>query len=84
MYLFAKINFKRENSEVAVCGWHAETKSKTQFVPFWKCLRIFQYIYIEKETLVQVFSCEFSEISKNTFLHTSPPVATSANKCQLP
>ena len=24
--------------------------------------------YIEKETLIQVFSCEFCEISKNTFL----------------
>ena len=25
------------------------------------------YNFIKKETLVQVFSCEFSEISKNTF-----------------
>ena len=27
------------------------------------------YNFIKKETLTQVFSCEFCEISKNTFLH---------------
>ena len=27
--------------------------------------------------LAQVFSCEFFEISKNTFLHRQPPVAAS-------
>ena len=26
----------------------------------------------EKETLAQVFSCEFSEISKNTFFYRTP------------
>ena len=33
--------------------------------------------FIEKETLAQVFSCEFSEISKNTFSYRTPPVAAS-------
>ena len=33
--------------------------------------------FIKKETLAQVFSCEFYEISKNTFLHTTPLVAAS-------
>ena len=33
--------------------------------------------FIEKETLALVFSCEFHEISKNTFLHRLPLVATS-------
>ena len=28
-------------------------------------------------TLAQVFSCEFCEISKNTFLHRTPLVAAS-------
>ena len=28
--------------------------------------------FIKKETLVQVFSCEFCEISKNTFFHRTP------------
>ena len=29
--------------------------------------------FIEKETLTQAFSCEFSEISKTTFSHRTPP-----------
>ena len=33
---------------------------------------------INKETLAQVFSDEFWEISKNTFLHRAPLVAASA------
>ena len=33
--------------------------------------------FIEKETLPLVFSCEFHEISKNTFLHRAPLVAAS-------
>ena len=30
--------------------------------------------FIKKETLAQVFSCEFHEISKNTFCYRTPPV----------
>ena len=33
--------------------------------------------FIKKETLAQVFSCEFYEISKNTFFHRKTPVAAS-------
>ena len=33
--------------------------------------------FIKKDTLAQVFCCEFSEISKNTFLHRTPLVAAS-------
>ena len=33
--------------------------------------------FIKKETLTQVFSCEFCEIFKNTFFCRSPPVAPS-------
>ena len=33
--------------------------------------------FIKKETLPQVFSCEFCEISKNTFSNRTPPVAAS-------
>ena len=36
--------------------------------------------FIKKETLAQVFSSEFCEISKNTFLHRTPMVAVSENK----
>ena len=32
--------------------------------------------FIKKETLAQVFSCEFCEICKNTFSYRTPPVAT--------
>ena len=30
---------------------------------------------LKKETLAQVFSCEFCEISKNAFYYRTPPVA---------
>ena len=33
--------------------------------------------FIKKETLEQVFSCEFCEISKNTFSYRTPPAAVS-------
>ena len=35
--------------------------------------------FIKKETLAQAFSCEFCEISKNTFFHRTPLVAASVN-----
>ena len=34
---------------------------------------------MKQETLEQVFSCEFCEISKNTFLHRTPLVAASVS-----
>ena len=43
--------------------------------------------FIKKETLAQVFSCEFCENSKNTFLHRTPLVAASvstSNKFAIP
>ena len=33
--------------------------------------------FIKKETLAQVLSCEFIEISMNTISYRTPPVATS-------
>ena len=35
--------------------------------------------FIKKEALAQVFSCEFCEISKNTFFYTIPPVVGSGH-----
>ena len=35
--------------------------------------------FIEKESLAQVFSCEFFEIPKNTFFYRTPSVAASKN-----
>ena len=34
---------------------------------------------LKKETLTQVFSCEFCEISKSTFSHRTPLVSTSTS-----
>ena len=34
--------------------------------------------FIEKQTLAQVFSCEFCDIPKNTFFYRTPPLAASA------
>ena len=34
--------------------------------------------FMKKEALAQVFSCEFSEISKNIFFHRTPLVTASA------
>ena len=36
--------------------------------------------FIKKETLAQMFSCEFCEISNNTFSYRTPPVAASEIK----
>ena len=33
--------------------------------------------FIKKETLAQIFSCEFCEISRNTFSYRTPLVAAS-------
>ena len=33
--------------------------------------------FIKKAILAQVFSCEFCEISKNTFFYRTPPVSAS-------
>ena len=42
------------------------------------CVRVSEACnFIKKETLAQVFSCEFCKISKNTFSYKTPPVAAS-------
>ena len=33
--------------------------------------------FIERNTLAQVFSCEFCKIFKNNFFYRAPPVASS-------
>ena len=38
------------------------------------------FYFIKKETLAQVFSCEFCKISKSTFPHRTPLVAASDRK----
>ena len=41
------------------------------------CARPEDCNFIKKETLTQVFSSEFCEISKNNFSYGTPPVAAS-------
>ena len=41
------------------------------------------YNFIKKETLAQVFSCEFCKISKNTFSYITPPVDASEENIKL-
>ena len=36
-----------------------------------------KFNFIKKETLAQVFFCEFCEISKNAFSYRTPPWAAS-------
>ena len=40
------------------------------------CARV-SFQFIKKETVAQVFSCEYCEISKNTFFHRRPLIAAS-------
>ena len=37
------------------------------------------YNFIKRQTLAQMFSCKFFEISKNTFSYKAPPVNASVN-----
>ena len=39
--------------------------------------------FIKKETLAQVFSCDFCEIFKNTFCYRTPQVAASVRKVTI-
>ena len=47
----------------------------TKFTGKHLCQSLFCSLRPKKETLAQVFSCEFCEISKNTFSYRTPPVA---------
>ena len=50
----------------------------------WNGFKLLACIFIKKETLVQVFSCEFCEISKDTFLqNTSGRPAPKRNEVSL-
>ena len=53
--------------------WVNETKEAVSWTRSIKKV----FLEIKKETLPQVLSCEFCEISKNTFSYRTPPVAVS-------
>ena len=35
--------------------------------------------FIKKETLAEMFSCEFCEMFKSTFFHSTPPAVVSVH-----
>ena len=75
-YLDLRSNtFRRARSEV-FCKIGA-LRNLAKFKEKHLCQRLFLNKFIKKETLAQVFSCEFCEISRNTFLHRAPLVAAS-------
>ena len=39
--------------------------------------------FIKKESLAQVFSCEFCEIFKNTYFYRTPPMATTVDNISI-
>ena len=51
---------------------------------FLRKLQAYACKFIKKETLTQVFSCEFREISKDTFFNRTPPVAASVLSQKTP
>ena len=57
--------------------WQNSLKNTSAGVSFLIKLQALACNFIKKETLVQVFSCEFCEISENVFSYRTPPLATS-------
>ena len=55
-----------------------DVKNFTKFTGKHLCQSLFLNKVAEKETLTQVFPCEFYKIFKNISLYSKPPVATSS------
>ena len=93
--LFPVFKLSRENTQLVKYVWHYFWKHRSRRSEvFCKegVLRNFtkltgkhlcqSLLFWDKDSLnveAQAFSCEFCEISKNTFLHRTPLVATSEN-----
>ena len=43
-------------------------------------IAVSEFLFIKKETLAQVLSCEFYEISKNNFSYRTPSAAASVDR----
>ena len=67
-----KVSWNSDSTTLAI-GIFLTIPSK----PVYKYFPRLRYRFIKKETLPQVFSCEFCKIYKNTFSYTTPPVAAS-------
>ena len=57
--------------------WQNSLKNASAGVSFLIKLQALACNFIKKETLVQVFSYEFCEISENVFSYRTPPLAAS-------
>ena len=65
---------KRRSSHPEVFCKKGVLRNFTKFTGKHLCKSFF---FIKKETLAQVFSCEFCEISKNTFYYRTPLLVAS-------
>ena len=73
--LVSHINFMFHLSEAVTqtCSVRKDVLETCARVSF--LIKLQAWGFIKEETLEQVFSCEFREIYKNTFLYKTPPVA---------
>ena len=68
---------------VQICSVKVVLKNFAKFTEKYLCQSLFlinlrqSCIFIEKETLAKMFSCEFCEIFKNIFFYKTPLVAAS-------
>ena len=69
---YACISFRDSHPDV-FCE-KSVLRNFTNFTGEYLCSSLF---FNEKQTLAQVFSCEYCEVSENTFLHRTPLVAVS-------
>ena len=65
------------------CSVKNVLRNFTKFTGKHLCQSLETCSFIKKDTLVQVFSREFCEISKNTFFHRTPQVAASGTKLMM-
>ena len=68
-------NFRSSHPRCSVKKLFLEISQNSQENTCARASFLIKFSFIKKETLVQVFSCEFCEISKNTFSYRTPPVA---------
>ena len=76
---------KRKEAVIQSCSVKSVLRNLTKFTGkhmcqsllFNKIAKFNKFLLIKKETLAQLFSCEFCEISKNTFSYRTPLVSAS-------
>ena len=80
-------NFSEIESILPVRSSHPVVYRKKELLEIFQnsqentCARALACNLIEKETLAQVFSCEFCEICERTFSYRTPPMAAFVQCC---